>query len=605
MNEELDKVIDQGLDQEFLNSILNKYEFSYKDKYSNGSHRGFGLGRAVVENWLYPDLPLEEDLDIVGQFKQLRGLLKDKNFTKDFFKKYFKENTRFRWLVVKPDPLFSQKFNAGLKKQVEEALRLKSLNEYEKEDKAYRQWVKAEEPTEITNKTPLLKLSDITVNEKPISFNKFKMDSTEVIEYPQETSGISYIKLFFDLKGVGEDNLKNLKLLTRLLKKTDTTNYPFQSLSTQIDTYTGGIDFGVSTFQSVKNLKEFKPTLVVSSRFLDENRDKSLALLKELLTESQFSPIQRVDSLVKKFKVEMANSVSSRAPGLARGAAQKSFFPELGAFNDEIGGGSFEEYILKSKIDPNLLSSNLKKILKSVFNQNRLYLTTITADQKELKNLRTEFEKLKNSLFSKSSQDHKWSFSNQKSYDGYAIVGEVQYVAQTTSFRDQGLKYSGSMSVYSQYLDAQFMIPRLREQSGAYGAWSRFNWNGLFNMSTYRDPNLKQSFDIFSQSVDFMKNQNLDEEKLRPAILGALKPYYKDKSVSARTSLMTDLYLSDRSWDDYMKIKKEILSTTPKSFKNINEALNQALKKSKRAVSGNSDKLKKEAPFLRKVLSLQ
>ena len=605
LKEELDKVVNQGLDQELLTSILNKYEFSYKEKYSNGSYRGMRLGFIVMDNWLHPDRPLKENLDYMTQFKKLRQVLGDKNFVKNFFKKHFRENSRFRWLAMKPDPLFSEKFNAGLKKQVQKALKVKPLSEYEKEDKTFRQWVAAKEPSEITNKTPLLKLSDIKPDEKPIPLNKFKMGSTEVIEYPQETSGISYIKLFFDLKGVKKENLKDLKFFTKLLKKTDTTKHSFQDLSKQIDIHTGGIVFHVSTHQSVKNPEEFKPTLHVSLTFLDENRDRGFALLKELLTESQFTPLDRVDSLIREMKVEMANTIAFRSPDLAYQAAVKSFFPALGAFNDETKGASFEKYILKAKSNPKILSPNLRSILKSIFNQNRLYLATITTTQKELKKLVSEVEKLKNFLPRGTAENQNWSFSDQKNYDGYAIPGEVQYVTQAASFRDQGLEYNGAMKVYSQYLNSQFMTPRIREQSGAYGAWSGLSKNGLFTLKTYKDPNLKKSFDIFSQAVDFMKNERLDREELKPAILGSLKTYYADRSISGKTSFMTELYITDQSWDDYMKIKKEILATTPEDFKKISETLSRALKKSKKAVAGNPEKLKKEAPFLKEVFSFQ
>ena len=605
LKEEIEKVVEKGLDQELLTSILNKYEFSYKEKYSNGSFRGYRLGMIVSENWLYPDLSLEEDLDYMGRFRELRKWLGDGEFVKSFFKKHFLENSRSRWLVMKPDPLFSEKFNKGLEKKVEEALREKPLAEYQKEDEVYRQWVKAEEPPEVKGKTPLLKLSDITVREKPIDFNKIKMGSTEVIEYPQETSGISYIKLFFDLRGVKKGELRNLEFFTSFLKKTDTANYSFQDLSKQIDLHTGGIGFGVSTYQSFKNPEKFKPLLSVTLSFLNENLEKSFSLLKELLMESQFTPLDRLDSLVKEMKIRMVNTVSYRGPSLSRMAASKDFFPALGSFEDEVEGGTFEEYVLKSKFDPKPLSSNLKGILKSVFNQNRLHLVTITANKKDLKKLGSKVGELKSLLPSGDSGDQVWSFSDQKNYKGYAIPGEVQYLAEVASFRDQGLEYTGAMRVYTNYLDAQFMTPRLREQAGSYGAGSSLGWDGLFTLSTYRDPHLKQSFETFSQAVEFMKNEKLNNEKLKPAILGSLKSYYDDKSISAKTSFMTNLYLVDRSWDDYMKVKKEILSTTSKDFQKISEALSQALKKSKKAVTGNSVKLKKEAPFLKRILSFQ
>ena len=204
----------------------------------------------------------------------------------------------------------------------------------------------------------------------------------------------------------------------------------------------------------------------------------------------------------------------------------------------------------------------------------------------------------------KGSKNQQWVFSKQKTYKAYAIPGEVQYVTEVASFKDQGLKYNGSLVVYSQYLDSHFMHPKLREQAGAYGAWTYFRRDGLWTIHTHKDPHLKKSFDTFSQIVDFMKNEEISQEKLKRAILGSLKKFYRDRSISEKTYLMTYLYLKDLNWDDYIKTKKEILATTPKDFQKINQALEAALKTSQKAVAGNADKIKKEASFLKEVLSL-
>ena len=161
------------------------------------------------------------------------------------------------------------------------------------------------------------------------------------------------------------------------------------------------------------------------------------------------------------------------------------------------------------------------------------------------------------------------------------------------------------MQVYSRYLNNNYMTPKLREQAGAYGGGASFSSNGLFRMSTYRDPNLKKSYEIFDGAVDFMKNEKLTKEKLKPAILGSLKPYYRDKSIYAKVGTMTWLYLTDQTWADYMEIKKEILNTTPEQINKISEVLSKALPDSKKGVAGNAQKLKAEAKFLNNVLSIQ
>jgi presequence protease len=605
LNEEIEKVVQDGLDPELLTSILNKYEFAFKEKNSNGSHKGMQLGSIVLDNWINQDEPLNEALDFVTHFKKLRLLLSDQEYVKSFFKNYFKNNQKVRWVVLRPDPNFSQEFNSKLDEQIQQALKQRPVDEYLKEHLKYEEWVAAKEPKEIIDKVPTLELSDIKTNDTPIESTRSTIGNTELIEYPQNTTGINYLKLYFDLSGVEESNLKNLELLTSLIKRTDTKNYSFKDLSKEIDTYIGGLGFGVSSFQSVVNPDQFKPTLVVSLRFINENRDKAIALTQELLQNSLFAPNKRVKDLINEMKTSMTSGISYRAPSLSILAATNRFFPNLGAFNEATSGGPFEKYILQTEIQPSVLVPELKKMSQQIFNRNRLYLATITSDAADITPLKRSINQIKESLPKGNTSNQNWAFGDQTRYDGYAIPGEVQYVAQATSYRKHGLSYHGSMDVYSRYLNNNYMTPKLREQAGAYGGRAAFGRNGLFTMSTYRDPNLKRSLDIFSQAIDFMGSENFDADNLRPAILGSLKTYYSDQSVYDKTNFMTGLYLTDQSWQDYMQTKEEILQTTAEDMGRITQVLGKALGESSKGVAGNSEKLKAEATFLKNILSIQ
>ncbi len=605
LSQEIDKVAQEGLDPELLTSILNKYEFAYKETNSNGSHKGMQLGSIVLDNWINQDEPLSEALDFVTHFKKLRLLLSDQEYIKDFFRTYFKENEKVRWLVLRPDPDFSKKFNAGLETQLEKALEEKSVDEYLKEHLKYEEWVAAKEPKDIVEKVPTLELSDVKSDEKPISFAKSRLENTEVIEYPQNTTGINYVNMYFDLSGVEESDLRDLELLTSLLKRTGTKNYGFKELSKEIDTFVGGLGFSVATYQSVTQPDDYKPTLVVSLRFINENREKAFALAREIMLNSHFTPQKRVNDLIEEMKTNMNSGISYRAPGLSILAATSRFFPNLGSFNEATGGGPFERYILQSPIKAQELVPRLKKMMNQIFNNNRLYLSTITADSDDLPSLKAEIGAVKKALPQAKGPDQKWSFENQQRYDGYAIPGEVQYLAQATSYKKHGLNFHGSMDVYSRYLNNNYMIPKLREQAGAYGGRASFGQNGLFTMSTYRDPNLQRSLDIFSQAVDFMKAEEFNQDNLKPAILGSLKSYYSDSSVYDKTRFMTYLYLTDQSWEDYMQTKQEILQTKPEDMKRISDVLTKALKESHKGVAGSSQKLKTEAQFLKNILSIQ
>ena len=141
LEEEINKIIEQGMDQKFLTSILNKYEFLDKERNHNTDHKGIRLGLAtVLDHWLYPDQTLEQMLDKAYQFQQLRKILKDQSFIKKTFQTHFKNNSQTSWFVMEPDPLYSQKFNQRLEANITKALQEKSLQEHEKEYKLYQEW---------------------------------------------------------------------------------------------------------------------------------------------------------------------------------------------------------------------------------------------------------------------------------------------------------------------------------------------------------------------------------------------------------------------------------------------------------------------------------
>ena len=605
LDEEIEKAISQGLDPELLTSIINQYEFSTKEQKINGTKRGNKLGDTVLSDWIDPDtIPLIEKLDIVTQFRQVRKLLEDQDFIKDFFREEFKENNHSLWLVMRPDPEFSEKLEAKIQKHIDKALKLKPLSEYEKEDKAFRKWVSSEEPPEVTGKTPLLELSDIKIDDKPIASSKSSMDSTEIIEYPQYTGGISYLTLFFDLQGIQQEDLKNLQLLTSLFTKTDTTHYPFQDLSKQINTYIGNLKISTSIYHSFKNPEELKPTMRVSLSFLNENREKSMSLLQEVLTQSQFLPIDRTQNHIDIQQTSMRNNISSRAINFAFNSIQRTFFPNYTGLTEQTNGLRFAQYLLDSNLDAEELIPVFKTMVSDIFNQDRLFLATLVANEQELKELKNSLAELKKSLPAAGSKDQNWSFPQQSTYDAYSIPTQVQTVIQVTPFKDQGLEYSGTMKVYSNYLNTNYMTPTFRERRGAYSTKSYFTRDGLFVMYTYSDPNLKETFDTFPEALEFMKNEELDQEKLRPAILGALKLFYDDVSNLQRTYHATSRYLIGRGWDDVIKTKQEILNTNLEDFQEITNALIPALENSEKTVVGNEDKIKQEAPFFENILSL-
>ena len=601
LQQEIKNIARNGFDQNLLESILNKREFRVREKFSNGSNRGMALYHTVIENYLYGDTPLEEQLDVNRTSKRVRSILNNKQAVKDYFKKYLLNPKGTRTLVMTPDPKYRKRFEERVEKRIKKALAQKPLSWYTQEDRAYRKWNASREPSEITMKTPRLKVSDIKPKEKAIEWKHAKIENTKLIEYPQKSGNISYLQLYFDLKGVPEEDIKKLPLLINFIKKMDTANYSFLKLGKEINTYTGGIDFSFRHYQSMVNRQQFRPTLVVNIRYLNQHRSHTKKLVQELLVHHRFTPIPRIQDLFKEYKTSLQNTINDHRQSFIVHAIQKKFFPMLGSFRNEIKGVPHEQYILKEKIERQRLSASLRSMARKIFNRQRLYLATIVSDREELQNNREQIVSLRNALPVIKEGDAPWKFSQQTTYHGFSTNSTVQFIGQATQLEQS----HGSTEVYATYLYRKFLTPQLREQRGAYTPYAIFNpYSNIFQMFSSKDPNLKSTFAVFDQSVNFMKEEKFNQEELDSLIIGSLKPYYRDKSVTGKAQQMTDLYLIDASWKVYMKRKREILSTTAKDFARITNHLETAWKQSIKAVVGNPQKIKSEAPFIKNVLPL-
>ena len=95
----------------------------------------------------------------------------------------------------------------------------------------------------------------------------------------------------------------------------------------------------------------------------------------------------------------------------------------------------------------------------------------------------------------------------------------------------------------SKLLRTEYLLKELREKGGAYGGSAGFDpRSGVFTLSSYRDPHIGRTFEVFGK-VDAFLESGLTERELTEAILTAsrqLDPLLSADSV-ARSRIFSDL----------------------------------------------------------------
>ena len=102
--------------------------------------------------------------------------------------------------------------------------------------------------------------------------------------------------------------------------------------------------------------------------------------------------------------------------------------------------------------------------------------------------------------------------------EAYTTSGMVQYDACAGDFIQAGYAYHGALNVLKVMMNYDYLWIRLRVQGGAYGCMSGFSSNGDGYFTSYRDPNLKETYDVYEGAVDYVKNFEADERTMRIAV---------------------------------------------------------------------------------------
>jgi hypothetical protein len=121
---------------------------------------------------------------------------------------------------------------------------------------------------------------------------------------------------------------------------------------------------------------------------------------------------------------------------------------------------------------------------------------------------------------------------------------------------------------------------------------------------SYRDPKIKETFDIYAQLPDFIRNINITQEELDRFIIKAFSSYSMPSGeLSGAASALGD-YLSGRKQEDKLKILSEIKSLTVKDVKDTAGIFEQFVKNGSYSTVGSPGSLAANKELYNKIISI-
>ena len=603
--ETLEKVVVDGLDKKAVDGILNRMEFSLRE--GNTPQKGLYYNQQALGSWFWGDEPFS-GLEYETPLAALKAGIAT-GYLEELISRYYIDNTHALLFTLNPKPgreaeldLLAANELAAFKQD----LSPDEVNKLVDHTSMLVEYQKADDTPEALASIPMLDLSDINPRADWFVATQKKVSRIPYLHYESFTNDISYTRLFFDLRVLEEDQLPHAALLAYLLGSIGTESYTFGELDNALDSQLGGFSTYLASYLESRNDDKLIPKFVISTKTLSGEQENGFNLTSEILNHSLLSDTDRIKDVLTRHQSRLSANVKRDGLGYAR-TRLFSYSTKAGMF-DELTGG-LEYYWFISDLVENFdkkkddLVFELEKISGLLFSRKNLVGST-TCSEDAIKSFRKELKAFSKGLPSNKPVYHEWSLKSSHKNEGLMAASKVQYVLQGSDFKDLGYEWNGKIRVLNQIVSREWLKNQVRVIGGAYGGFARFSPTGEVYFGSYRDPNLTETLENYSNTPEFLNTLEIDRDEMTRFIIGTIAGLDRPQTPSQRGAVAVNRIFTKSQEAQIQSERDDVLSTTLEDVKAYEKMVKDIVTKSPICVYGNEDKLKQNEAIFDKLIAL-
>ncbi|KAK5943030.1 Mitochondrial presequence protease [Knufia obscura] len=568
-----------------IEGYMHQLEIALKHKTANF---GMGMLDKTVPGWLNGTSPMDGLAwnDVVNAFKDR---LAKGNLFEDLMQKYLLNDQSMQF-TMRP----SETYNAELETQ-EKQRRAKILEREVQEagdaEKAFTKLSKQEldlleeqETAQDNNldTLPTLHIRDIPKDRerKPVRWGT--VGSSKALWRETDTNGITYFQAKHLFEGLPDELRLLLPLFTESLMRLGTKTMSVGDLEAQILLKTGGISVSPFTAPSPVDDNAFAEGLMFNGYALDRNVPAMFDLFRAVLLDVDFSAPQAGAAILELLESKTSgalDSVSESGHHFAVAAAAAALSVR-GQKQEQLSGLSQIESTARMLKSARESPANLQEVLEKL----KLIQAMAVSNSRSL-SVRTVCEPSAVSTNEKLIQDflqtlpaasaaRNTNFSNEQTPGStfsrntfFNLAFQVSYTGTCLQTAPYASPDKAPLKILGQLLTHNFLHPEVREKGGAYGAsGSASPISSLFTMSSYRDPNPRNSLATFQKAGTWARDRPWTERELEESKLSVFQ------GIDAPTSVSSDgskefMYNITEEMDQQMR--ERLLSVTKEDVQRV------------------------------------
>ncbi len=583
-----------GIDLATVEAAMNSIEFGLRENNTGSFPRGIVLMIRALEGWLHGRDPLEPlawDAPLARLKTRLAG---GERIFEDMIRRHLIDNPHRTALVFAPDPEQAAReateerarldaaraamSDADVASVIENTRKLKHLQE-------------TPDSPEALATIPSLQLSDLPRQNAVIPMAAGDIGGTRVFTHDLDTSGIVYLDIGLDLRTLTPDLIPHLTLFRRAILETGAGKADFVELSQRIDRSTGGIS-PVTWTSTITDGSRAAAWLFLRAKAMPEKAGEMLAILRDVLLEPRLDDHERITQLGRELKAGLESQLIPGGHGFVA-RRLRGGLDEAGWAEEQMSGISqlvFARAICEEMDDGGgRVLAALARIRARLVNR-RTMLCNVTADGAALRRFEPELARFLDALPAEPVNIPTWPDLDAPHAEGLTIPAKVNYVGKGECLYRLGFRPGGEVMAARQLLATGWLWEKIRVQGGAYGGMCAFDRrSGVFTFTSYRDPNLLKTLDIYDGAANYLRTAAIAEPELVRAIIGSIGFMDTYRLPDAKGMVSLQRHLAGDSEELRQRVRDEVLAADVAGVRRFADALDAVAAEGRVAVLGSAE----------------
>lgn len=581
----LKEQVEKGINKDTLLAGINYLDFANREGDSGNFPKGLLYEINMFNSWLYDDTAAFSYCVMNPIFEELRKEI-DTGYFEQLIKECILENKHKAVLTLKPVKGLNTKKEEALRdrlREYKESLSTEEIRKLVEDTAALRRYQEEGDSPEQIATLPKLSLEDVKKEAEKFNNRVSEEGRVKVIHHDIATNGIAYYNLLFDIEGIREEYWQYASLAVKLIGyRLNTAKHTHIELNNEIAKYAGGIWTSEDTYSIYGNPNEYKAYVFLGVKALVENVPKVTELITEIMLESDFDDKKRFKEILGQLVsgMQMALVRSGNSTALSRA---KSYFSPVEYYEEKTGGISMYEFLkdiynnFDEKADETI--SKMKKAISMVFVSDRM-MVDVTSREDGLKAVKTEIPKIAAAIDASGNGNEPEVLGERKEFkpealnEAFKISGQVQYAATAGNYRNSGFDYNGAMAVMKTILSYDYLWMNVRVKGGAYGCFYSYEViSGNCGIVSYRDPNLRSTYEVYKEAAEYIRNIELEPEEIEDYIIGTFSRMDMPRTPRSAGLYSLSGYISGLTDEFLQKERDEILGADLESIRNTADIL--------------------------------